>query len=240
MVGERRLIHVPHRILPGFLRTAPFAGPASSAPAVSPMNTDDPLPTRRSLLKRLKNTADQASWEEFDRMYRGLLRGVARRSGLNELETSEAVQETLITVAKKLPEFHYQPGKDSFKGWLLQIVRWKVSDQLRQRPPTEVELAGDGESKLTHLEDTAEAPHDFEMIWNTEWERHLVSQALARVKRQVNPEHYAIYHLHVIEAHTASEVRQILGVGIAAIYLAKHRVGSAVQREVQKLRLLDD
>ena len=78
------------------------------------------------------------------------------------------------------------------------------------------------------------------MIWNTEWERHLVSQALARVKRQVNPEHYAIYHLHVIEAHTASEVRQILGVGIAAIYLAKHRVGSAVQREVQKLRLLDD
>ena len=200
------------------------------------MNTDEPLPTRRSLLERLKNTQDQASWEDFHRQYRGLLRGVARRSGLNDLEADEAVQDTLIAVAKKLPEFHYEPGKDSFKGWLLQIVRWKVTDQLRQRSKAGVELVTHEDGESTHLADLADSQPDFESIWNTEWERHLLNQALARVKRQVKPEHYAIYHLHVIEERPSAEVRQTLDVGVAAIYLAKHRVGGAVRRELEKLQ----
>src|SRR5262245_34334437 len=98
------------------------------------MNSDEPLPTRASLLERLKNTDDHPSWAEFDRTYHGLLVGVARRAGLNEQEANEAVQEILLAVAKKMPEFRYQPGKDSFKGWLLQIARWKVVDQVRRRP----------------------------------------------------------------------------------------------------------
>src|SRR5262245_48252106 len=97
------------------------------------MNSDEPLPTRASLLERLKNTDDHPSWAEFDRTYHGLLVGVARRAGLNEQEADEAVQEMLIAVAKKMPEFRYEPGKDSFKGWLLQIARWKIVDQVRRR-----------------------------------------------------------------------------------------------------------
>src|SRR5262244_3119431 len=99
------------------------------------MNTDEPLATRASLLERLKDVDDDTSWEEFHRIYRGLLVGVAGRAGLNEHEADEAVQETLIAVAKKMPEFSYQPGNDSFKGWLLQIVRWKIVDQVRRRRP---------------------------------------------------------------------------------------------------------
>lgn len=56
------------------------------------------------------------------------------------------------------------------------------------------------------------------------------------MKRQVNPEHYAIYHLNVIEERPAAEVRRTLGVGTAAIYLAKHRVGAALRRELLRMR----
>lgn len=57
-----------------------------------------------------------------------------------------------------------------------------------------------------------------------------MSEALARVKRQVNPAHYAIYHLHVIEDKSAAEVCATLGVNRAQIYLAKHRVGAALKK----------
>ena len=97
------------------------------------MNADDPLPTRASLLHALKDPDNHARWDEFHRTYRGLLVGVARRSGLNEHEAEEAVQDTLLAVSQKMPEFRYDPAKDSFKGWLLQLTRWKIADQFRKR-----------------------------------------------------------------------------------------------------------
>lgn len=203
------------------------------------MNTDDPLPTRASLLNRLKDAGDSASWDEFHWIYRGLLMGVARRSGLNDQEANEAVQDTLIAVARQVPEFRYTPGRDSFKGWLLQITRWKVADQFRQRKDSPGSWLLDDEREQTSViptEANIQALQDFEAIWNAEWERHLLDQALARVKRQVSPEHYAIYHLNVIEDRPASEVRQSLGVGMAAVYLAKHRVGAAVRKELRRLQ----
>jgi len=209
------------------------------------MSTEEPLPTRASLLDRLRDADDSGSWEEFHRTYRGLLVGVARRAGLNEHEAEEAVQDTLIAVAKKMPEFRYEPGKDSFKGWLLQIVRWKIVDQVRRRTPSagpdkseeessaagRLALRSDLELNSVVLPAQAKDPRqDFEAIWDAEWERHLLMQALARVKRQAKPEQYAIYHLHVIEQRPVAEVRRTLGVSAAAIYLAKHRVGALVKK----------
>jgi len=222
-----------------FARASFGAGTVHATLCPAPMNTDDPLPTRRSLLERLKDSGDHASWEDFHCTYRGLLFGVARRSGLNEHEATEAVQDTLITVAKKIPEFRYEPGKDSFKGWLLQITRWKVADQFRRRMPdpgAPRPEGDDGVSAINEPAGLANMRQGFDALWDAEWDRHLLEQALARVKRQVNPEHYAIYHLNVIEERPAAEVRRTLGVGMAAIYLAKHRVGAALKLELRRLR----
>ena len=237
-VGPVRLISVTGLFfrLPAFAGSGGAASRATSEPV--PTDTDEPLPTRRSLLDRLKDAGDHASWEDFHRTYRGLLFGVARRAGLNEHEAGEAVQDTLIAVAKKLPDFRYEPGKDSFKGWLLQLTRWKVADQFRRRESAggAVPEADDGTSSEDALASCPDALHGFEAVWEAEWERHLLARTLARVKRQVDPEHYAIYHLNVIEEHPVAEVRRMLGVSAAAIYLAKHRVGAVVRRELSRLR----
>ena len=42
------------------------------------------------------------------------------------------------------------------------------------------------------------AGFDLAAIWDEEWEKRLLHAALARIKRQVHPQHYEIYHLHVI------------------------------------------
>src|SRR5262249_59446262 len=97
------------------------------------MSDDDRIPTRASLLDRLRNPDDSASWNEFYRIYRELIYSVARRASLTEQEAQEVVQDTLISVAKKMPEFTYDPSKDSFKGWLLTVTRWRIRDQLEKR-----------------------------------------------------------------------------------------------------------
>lgn len=88
------------------------------------MNADELIPTRQSLLSRLKDWEDSDSWREFFQTYWHLIYNVAVKAGLTDAEAQEVVQETLIAVAKKMPNFRYDPAVDSFKGWLLQITRW--------------------------------------------------------------------------------------------------------------------
>src|SRR6187200_178322 len=96
------------------------------------MTDDDSLKTRRTLLSRLRNLDDQESWRAFFDRYWELVYNVARQAGLAEPEAQDVVQETVIAVAKAMPDFCYDPMRGSFKQWLLRIVRRRIVDQLRR------------------------------------------------------------------------------------------------------------
>lgn len=204
---------------------------------------DEQLPTRASLLERLKDAGDAASWNEFHQRYRPLIFSVARRAGLNETESDEVVQETLITVAKKMPEFRYDPAVDSFKGWLLTVTRWRILNQLEKRKmfgDRNRMACGATQERSTRTATVERVPDpargDLEAIWDEEWEKHLLQAALARLKRTVHPRHYEIYHLHVLLGQSVREVARSLGVNAGQIYLAKHRVGRALRKELKRLK----
>ena len=96
------------------------------------------LETRPSLLQRLKSGDDPESWQEFYKIYGGLIRSFAEKAGLTVDEAEEVVQETAIGVARRLPEFTYDPKVCRFKTWLLNLVRWRIQDQIRKRRPAGV------------------------------------------------------------------------------------------------------
>jgi len=207
------------------------------------MPPDELIPTRASLLERLKDLGDQTSWNRFYETYHDLIFSVARRAGLNEAEASEVVQDTLISVAKKMPEFTYDPAKDSFKGWLLTVVRWRIRDQLAKRSadaPKQSSLSQGQQEQDTRTATVDRVPDPakpaLEGIWDEEWDSQLLQTALARMKRQVQPQHYQIYHLHVVLGQSPREVARSLGVNTAQIYLAKHRVGNLLKKEIQRLQ----
>src|SRR5712664_378271 len=91
------------------------------------------IPTRRSLLSRLRDWNDQESWRVFFDTYWRLIYVTARKAGLSDAEAQDIVQETVIEVMKKMPDFRYDAKKGSFKGWLLQITKWRVIDYMRRR-----------------------------------------------------------------------------------------------------------
>jgi RNA polymerase sigma-70 factor (ECF subfamily) len=143
-----------------------------------------------------------------------------------------------------MPGFTYDPAKDSFKGWLLTVVRWRIRDQLAKRSGRSGEKQPFSSGRLTEQDTrtaTVERVPDpavpaLEGIWEEEWESQLLQAALARIKRQAQPQHYQIYHLHVILGQAPREVARTLGVNAAQIYLAKHRVGNLLKKEVQRLK----
>jgi RNA polymerase sigma-70 factor (ECF subfamily) len=206
------------------------------------MAQDDSISTRASLVQRLKDPEDQSSWTRFYEIYRGLIFSVARRSGLSESEAADVVQETMIYVARKMPGFTYDPARDSFRGWLLTVTRWRIRDRFDKdrRQPSQLSHASGSNQPDTRTATIDRVPDPMEpeltAIWEEEWEAQLLRTALARIKRQVQPEHYQIYHLLVVLGQPAAEVARGLEVSLPQVYLAKHRVGTLLKREIQALR----
>lgn len=221
------------------------AKPTTHAP-VPDSRPDQSLQTRWSLIERLKDWEDEVSWRVFFNTYWGLIYGVALKSGLTEVEAQEAVQETVIAVAKKMPEFKCDPAAGSFKGFLLQITRRRIVDQFRKRqagpaPNISVEASATFR-KPTDTNRTATiervpdpAGFDLERVWNAEWEKHLMDAALAGVKRKADPEQFQMFELHVLRQMPAREVARKLGVNAAQVYFAKYKIAGLLKKEGKRL-----
>ncbi len=197
------------------------------------------LVTRRSLVERLADWRDQKNWREFFETYWKLIYSVAIKAGLSESEAQDVVQETLITVAKRVDGLKYDPAQGSFKGWLLHITRWRIMDQFRKRDPAEGiarRKRGDTTSRTATIERMADpAGFDLEAAWDTEWKENLVAAAVARVKAKVDGRQYQIFDCYVMKEWPVKKVAKELGVSVAQVYLAKHRISALMKKELRNV-----
>jgi RNA polymerase sigma-70 factor (ECF subfamily) len=204
---------------------------------------DELIPTRESLLSRIKNWEDRESWQDFFDTYWKLIYGIARKAGLTDAEAQDVVQETVISVAKNIEGFRYDPAVCSFKSWMLQLTRWRISNQLKKRSAEAVRHAPVVDSGSPRADETPTIeripdPDGFrlEAIWDDEWEKNLLAAALERVKRRVDAAQYQIFDLYCVEGWPAWRVARTLGVNAGRVYLARHRVGRLLRKEVEGLR----
>jgi RNA polymerase sigma-70 factor (ECF subfamily) len=203
------------------------------------VTADDYLETRQSLVARLKSWDDHESWREFLKIYGRLIHSVASQAGLTEQEAQEAVQETIITVARSMPSFRYDPSVCSFKTWLRHLARKRIADQFRKRNPSNklVTLPESETSSHTAAIERIPDPQslDVDFAWNIEWQKNIFEAAVGRVKGQVAVEQFQIFDLYVLKNWPAKRVTSTLGVSMAQVYLAKHRVLGAIKREAKRL-----
>lgn len=201
-------------------------------------STHDFSRTRRSLLTRLKNWEDQQGWKEFMDKYGRFIYGLARKAGFSQEEAEDVVQDTLVSVAKKIPGFRYQGEKGSFKAWLVMIVKSRIIDALRKkyrRLPT----VGTGPEEGTRLEERIAQQEDelgHEAIWQQEWETYVLDTALGRVKERLPAKHFLAFRMCCQQQKAPGEVAKALGLSLPMVYLIRHRAGRLVAAEITQLR----
>ena len=196
------------------------------------------IPTRRSLLTRLKQWDDQESWQDFFNTYWRLIYSVARRAGLRDSEAQDVVQETVAAVARHMPNFKYDPQTGSFKSWLLLITRRRILDHLRKeyrRVKVDEPTPRDGQRTATLERIPDPAGGVLDQIWDEEWKRQLFDGALQRVKRQVEPKHFQIFDCYVLKEWPVKEVAKTFAISASQVYLIKHRIAALIAKEVRKL-----
>lgn len=204
------------------------------------------LRTRPTLLLRVRDWSDGAGWEEFHQLYRRLVYGRARRAGLSHEDAEDVAQEVFKRVAETIRDFDVTPERGSFRGWLMQLTRWRIADKrasLLRAPGAAAEAGGaaaarndDTEPRTATIE-RLPSPEEDEDAWDREWEGYVMEAALDRLARRVRPQHFQVFELRVRQAWSVRRVAAELGVHPAAVYLIVHRLTRQLQAEVERLRL---
>ena len=196
--------------------------------------------TRPSLLQRVRDWSDDASWREFFATYSRLIYSMALKHGLTDEEAEEVTQGTMVSVASAIRDFQYNREVGSFKQWIGNQAMWKISDQLRRSgrelkmiQPRGRTATGDRTGTLQGL---ADERNNLELFFDHDWDEVVATTAMARVKTKVKPKHFQMFDLYAVKQWPMRRISRTLGVNVAQVYLVKSRIFRMLKVETKQVK----
>lgn len=188
--------------------------------------------TSVSLLGRLRHQpTDQEAWTEFIRRYAPKICRWCLQWGLQQSDAEDVTQSILLKLSERMRTFHYDPAL-SFCAWLKTVTNHALSDFVASRRRA---VVGQPDSGVWDLLDTVEAKDGLAAALETEYQRELMDEALARVEVRVGPEKWEAFRLTAIEGRPGVEVAKLLSMKVATVYSTKCKVQQLVRDEVRRL-----
>src|SRR6266568_4040000 len=135
------------------------------------------LHTRPSLLLRVRDAADAASWSMFVDVYGPLVLGHCRRRGLCHEDAEDVTQNVFAQVARSIRGFEYRPEVGRFRDWLGAAVRHEIGARLKKRGRQEEGRGGADPGPPEQAEARGEATS-----WDEEFQAHVFRAALERCR----------------------------------------------------------
>jgi RNA polymerase sigma factor (sigma-70 family) len=196
--------------------------------------------TSESLLKRVRDWRDGASWETFFRIYHRVVLSFASKAGLNPEDAKEVAQDTMIEVAARMRDFHYNRTAGSFKSWVCCQARARIKEHWERRATEQKHLralrSSDDSQRTATVERLPDAQTDPVLLLDRTWDEVIMETALARVRTSVPPKQFQIFDLYTVKAWPARRVGSMLGVSVAQVYLVKSRISYLIKRETRRVR----
>jgi len=196
------------------------------------------LATRPTLLFRLRDWKDHASWGEFYSLYERLVYGLCRKHGLSHEESEEVTQDVFKRVAETIQVFESDPTRGSFRGWLMNLTRWRITDKFRERHRRTVMLEDRHGSSETDQVETFLDETKLQQVWEEEWQRHVLDAARTRLATRVSAKHYQAFELHTQQQWPILKISTELGINPATLYVILHRLTKQLKAEVAQLKEL--
>ncbi len=174
--------------------------------------------TSVSLLHALQATGDEVAWRRFFHRYSPMLLAFAKRFGLSDNDAHDVLQDTMVAVHAAFQDNGrpYDRGQGRFKSWLRGIAKHKVRDaqRRRQRQSDLVQRASEAMPSV----DT-----DGDDVFETEWRRHVLMQALEQLASELDPAMYQAFELYAVHGRKPAQVAKLLGVTRNVVYISKTR-----------------
>jgi RNA polymerase sigma factor (sigma-70 family) len=181
--------------------------------------------TSITLLKGLASGTDNARWAEFFRIYEQPMRSFLQ-SRFPSVDADDAIQETMVALARRMPDYHYTPDRNGhFHNYLTGILKHKAEDALRREARESGKRDRLAELENPSTERNHEEPEDWKLAaMNAALEQLLSDESVNARAREVF-RHVALMH------EPPAEVA-------AAFGLSRANVDQIKRRMVQRLSAL--
>jgi RNA polymerase sigma factor (sigma-70 family) len=184
--------------------------------------------TRRTLIERIRDQQDEASWSDFIDAYSRYIYVVVRGMGVPHHDAEDIVQAVLLSAWKGLPTFRYEPDRHRFRSWLCTVTRNAVRNFLKRAnraPKTELRME---DSRV------AAALPEIEKIAEAEWETYVGNLAMAAVRARFQPQVFATFELF-LKGKSGKEAAEEMGIPLNTAHVYKKRVQNALTKEILRL-----
>lgn len=186
--------------------------------------------TRRSLVLRLQDSADQQAWEEFVRLYQPVVYRVAISSGLQEADAQDLVQTVFVSIAGAIGKWTPKDSHVKFRHWLLRVARNATINLLTRRPLDQA-AAAEGD----FLETLEATDRHSESLIELEYRRELLIRATEMVRVDFAPDTWKAFELTAIQGLSKEQAAQELGKSIGTVYAARSRIIRRLSEAVAEL-----
>lgn len=188
--------------------------------------------TRESLLIRVRDPRDEASWQQFITLYRPMIYRIARGQGLQDSDAEDLSQRVLVSVARAITTWEKDPRQGTFRSWLSRVARNAIINFVT-RGPRDVAIGG-----TDFLDICRTVPEPSDEITNLIEQEHVRSRirtAATQVKQIVSPNTWSAFWRTTIEGESIESVAQSLSMSVGAVYGARGRVMKQLQSVAETL-----
>jgi RNA polymerase sigma factor (sigma-70 family) len=177
---------------------------------------------------RLKNSHDEASWEEFVATYRNYILTIITNLKVSHHDAEDLLQSILLKLWNKLPDFEYDPGKGQFRYWLGRVTKndvFKFYDKKKRR----IQEAGEDEKEIQIPEDAA-----IDKMIESEWQTYISKKAWKNISTNFS-EPVLNAFMGFAEGLTGAQIAEKMDMAENTVYVYKLRVQKALHKEMMRL-----
>lgn len=186
--------------------------------------------TSATLLAGIKRL-DAESWERFVTRYSPAIGRWGMEQGLPRDQAEDLTQEIFLKLMSGLQAGKYDNRRGRFRSWLKTVVVNAALDTVRGRQRY---------SKLLSRLCCPESENPLAALVEEEYQREVYLRALELVQAEVNPQVWTVFQETALEQRSPKQVSESLGLSIANVYVAKHRILQRLRQVAAELSEIDD
>ncbi|MCH9655986.1 MAG: sigma-70 family RNA polymerase sigma factor [Planctomycetes bacterium] len=191
------------------------------------------MDTSASLLESLRVEPEGIAWQTLCDLYSPMLRNWLIRNGASQSDVEDLVQDVLVVIVRRIPDFQRGSQCGSFRSWLKTITINCLRDHWRRKKRQDISPGGtDFVATINQLAD----PHSgVSKLWDQEYKEQTIHYLLNQIQAQFSEKTRLAFQRFVLDDLSADKVAQELDMSPNAVFIAKSRVMACLREYGQGL-----
>jgi RNA polymerase sigma-70 factor (ECF subfamily) len=192
--------------------------------------------TNKSLILRVRDLGDGASWHDFLAIYQPVVFRMARQRGLQEADAQDVMQTVFLSIARAIDGWVDGPAQPPFRAWLTTIARNAITKALTRRPRDVATGSSSISDLLANQPQREITPEKIAL----ETRHEIVRWACEQIRVEFSEEIWRIFWVTSIDGVPVAKIARETGRSAGSIYVARFRVIARLKEKVSEVSQLWD